>query len=90
MNKEVSHKLLHVKIKKDQYDRLLDTTRAFLTDELDVEVSYFNARKIADFFIHELGPTIYNQAIQDAHQFAQHALMDLESTLYEPETPHDP
>ncbi|NJM85016.1 MAG: DUF2164 domain-containing protein [Leptolyngbyaceae cyanobacterium RM2_2_21] len=34
----------------------------------------------------ELGPLVYNQAVQDAHQFMQDKLGDLESTLYEPET----
>lgn len=90
MNNEMSQKLLHVKITKEQYDELLNQARAYLTDELDAEISYFQAKRIVDFFIHKLGPTVYNQAVQDAHQFVQRQLMDLESTLYEPEVLYKP
>lgn len=40
---------------------------------------------ILDFFVRELGPQIYNQAVEDAHAFIQDKLIDLEPTLCVPE-----
>ena len=40
---------------------------------------------ILDFFVKQLGPPAYNQAIKDAHAFIEDKLVDLEDEFYEPE-----
>lgn len=39
--------------------------------------------------VEELGPPVYNQAIQDARAFMAEKLGDLDAEYYEPETPVD-
>ena len=44
------------------------------------------AELLLDFFVKELGPPVYNQAIRDAHDFVAEKLVDLEGEFYEPES----
>ncbi|MFE4106230.1 DUF2164 domain-containing protein [Almyronema epifaneia] len=77
---------VHIKLSKAQRDQLLSAIQAHFATELDEEISYFKAKSLLTFFVAELGPYIYNQAVQDAHQFVQAKLSELEPTLYEPES----
>ncbi len=54
---------------------------------LDEQISDSRAEKLLDFFVRELGPPVYNQAIRDAHSFFEEKLTDLEGEFYEPEDP---
>ena len=49
------------------------------------ELSEFRAERLVDFFVGELGPPVYNQAIRDARAFLHGKLDDLDAEFYEPE-----
>ena len=51
-------------------------------------MSEFQAELALEFFVRELGPPVYNQAIRDARGFMQDKLTDLEGEFYEPEDPY--
>ncbi len=75
---------MHIRLSDDRRTRLLEHTALFFNDELDQEISPFQAERLLDFFVKELGPPVYNQAIQDARGFVQSKLEDLEGEFYEP------
>ncbi|MFT5289502.1 MAG: hypothetical protein ACI82F_001565, partial [Planctomycetota bacterium] len=56
-----------------------------MQEEYDEELSSFRANTLIEFFLRELGPPVYNQAIQDARAFLQERLDDLDAEFYEPE-----
>ncbi|NEQ33579.1 MAG: DUF2164 domain-containing protein [Leptolyngbya sp. SIO4C5] len=85
MSQRQRHSPVHIKLSQEQQAQLLDAVQAHFATELDEEISYFKAKSLLAFFVAELGPLVYNQAIQDAHQFVQDKLAELEPTLYEPE-----
>lgn len=58
----------------------------FVDEEHDEVLSSFRAQALVDFFLRELGPPVYNQAIQDARGFLQERLDDLDAEFYEPES----
>jgi uncharacterized protein (DUF2164 family) len=64
--------------------RVLDAIKRHFAD-LDEPISDFRAEGLLDFFVRELGPPVYNQAIRDACAFMQEKLTDLEGEIYEPE-----
>ena len=64
---------------------LLENIQLFFQDELEVSIGELKAQFILEFFLKELGPRIYNQAIEDAYAFIQDKLIDLEGTLSVPE-----
>ncbi|NJL85936.1 MAG: DUF2164 domain-containing protein [Leptolyngbyaceae cyanobacterium SM1_1_3] len=86
MNPRKSQSPVHIKLSQEQQEQLISSIRTHFETALDQEISYFHAKSLMTFFMAELGPLVYNQAVQDAHQFMQDKLGDLESTLYEPET----
>ncbi len=56
----------------------------FFLEEFETDLSTFRADQLIDFVLEALGPTIYNQAVQDARAFMQRKLDDLEGDVSVP------
>jgi uncharacterized protein (DUF2164 family) len=54
--------------------------------EFDEDLSDFRAEAILDLALEMLGPTVYNQAVQDARAYFQTKLDDLDGEVHAPET----
>jgi uncharacterized protein (DUF2164 family) len=67
---------------------MIRSIKDYFADTFDDELSDFRAEQILDFFVRELGPPVYNQAIQDAHAFIEDKLTDLEGEFYELDEPY--
>ncbi|MCH7491459.1 MAG: DUF2164 domain-containing protein [Gemmatimonadetes bacterium] len=76
---------LRIKLSEGRRNQIIRSLKGLFSSELDRDISEFQAGVILDFFIHELGAPVYNQAIQDARGFFQEKLGDLEGEFYEPE-----
>ena len=76
---------MRIALSDDRRRDLVSAVQRFAADEFDVELSGFQAEGLLDFFVRHLGPTVYNQAIQDARAFLHDKLTDLEGEFYEPE-----
>ena len=76
---------MRIKLSDERREQIVNSLQAFFVSELDRDISDFQAGLLLDFFIHELGAPVYNQAIQDARSFFQEKLADLEGEFYEPE-----
>jgi uncharacterized protein (DUF2164 family) len=76
---------LRIKLSADRRATLLKMLTEFYTDSFDTELSEYRAERLLDFFIKQLGPPIYNQAIADARAFMFEKLDDLDVEFYEPE-----
>ncbi len=76
---------MKIELDDERRAQFLDNLESFLQRELDLELSGFQKDRLADFLIAELGPSVYNQAVQDARKFLQERLDDLEGDLYTPE-----
>ena len=66
---------------------LINALQQLFLEEFERDLSEFQAQRLIDFFMSQLGPPVYNQAIQDARAFVMAKLDDLEGEVYEPETP---
>jgi uncharacterized protein (DUF2164 family) len=80
-------KPMRIKLSDERREQLIFLTRRFFTQELDREISDFQAARLIDFFVRSLGAPVYNQAIHDARAAVQTKLDDLEGEFYEPEDP---
>ena len=58
---------------------------AFFLAEFDEEISAFRAEGVLDFFLDALGPSVYNQGVQDARGFMMRKLDDLDAEIHERE-----
>lgn len=76
---------MRISLSEERRAQLIASTRAFFAEELDRELSEFQAERLLTFFVRHLGPPVYNQAIQDARGFFQDKLDDLDGEFHEPE-----
>lgn len=64
---------------------LLGSIQRFFAEELETEIGDLRAGMVLDFFVREIGPSVYNQAIADAQSTLERAVSDLGGVRYEPE-----
>ncbi len=50
--------------------------------EFDETLSDFRANEVLDLFLKNLGPSVYNQAVQDVRAYFQTRLDDLDGEVY--------
>jgi len=63
----------------------LASIRRYCAENLELDVGDIKASSLLEFFLKELGPSVYNAAIIDAQVYLRDRLADLEATCYEPE-----
>ena len=78
---------MRIALSEERRGELVSAVRRFLAREFEMDLSDFQARRLLDFFVRQLGAPVYNQAIQDARAFLHEKLTDLEGEFYEPEEP---
>ena len=55
-----------IELPKDDREAMSRALSRYLKDELDLEVTGFDAQFLLDFLIETLGPPFYNQGLADA------------------------
>jgi uncharacterized protein (DUF2164 family) len=78
---------MRIRLSDERRADLVARVQAHLREQFDEDVGELKAGLLLDFFVKELGPPVYNQAIKDAHDFVAEKLVDLEGEFYEPEEP---
>ena len=65
--------------------RLISSIRQYFCEHVEEEIGDLKAALFLDFCLKEIGPTIYNQSIQDAKAFMRDRVADLDGSCFEPE-----
>ncbi len=76
---------MSVKLSKETEKEVACSLRDFLRTELDIEIGNLQAGQLLGFFLKEIGPTVYNQAIADAGRYLHERMTELPAVCYEPE-----
>jgi uncharacterized protein (DUF2164 family) len=63
----------------------LASIKRFFLEELEQDIGELKAGTALEFFLTELGPTVYNQAIADAQRYMQDRALDLEGACHQDE-----
>lgn len=66
-----------IELDKDHQQEALRAIKEFFFAERDEELSDFQAQNFLDFITGQVGPSIYNQAISDAHSVMLKNIEDL-------------
>jgi len=74
-----------IKLERDAEQRVVASIKRYFTKNMDEEVGDLKAKLLLDFFLGELGPTVYNGAIAAAQAYFQGKVADLEGSCYEAE-----
>jgi uncharacterized protein (DUF2164 family) len=64
---------------------LIAATKAYFLEQHDEEIGDLKAGFLLDFFVDNLGPFVYNQAIKDAQAYFVQKAEDLDGACYESE-----
>ena len=60
------HKLVQIEIDPGTKNEIVDKLKIYLTEELNIELSSFDAQFLLGFFIDHVGYKFYNQGLADA------------------------
>ncbi len=77
-----------VKYTNEQKKQLIEAIRNFFLEELELEISELKAVLLLEFFLKEIAPTVYNDAIADAGRYMRERIEDMDGVLYETEHLH--
>jgi len=76
---------MSIVLPKDKKVQLIESIKHYFEENLESEIGDLKASLLLDYFIKEIGPSIYNQAILDAQTVMTDKVNDLDSSCYEPE-----
>lgn len=76
---------MKVKLDDERKNSIKEALIGFFSSEFDEELSDYKASEVVNFMLQQIGPSQYNQAIQDARKFMSEKLDDLDTEFYEPE-----
>lgn len=73
---------MNITLHDDRRAEFIRALRALFEDEFDEPLSEFRADAVLDLFLKVLGPSVYNQAVQDVRAHLQGKLDDLDGEVY--------
>ena len=74
-----------IKLSDETSQRLMSSIKRYVSENMEEEIGDLKARMMLDFFLEEIGPSIYNKAIADAQAHMHDRIGDLDGSCYEPE-----
>ena len=74
---------MKVALDAERRTRLVARLQKLFSKEFDEDLSDFRAEQIIDLMLRTLGPTVYNQAVQDVRTHFQVKLDDLEGEVFD-------
>ncbi|GAT31493.1 hypothetical protein TSACC_141 [Terrimicrobium sacchariphilum] len=74
-----------VQLSKEAEKEMTSSLQEFLSTELELEVGNLQTGLLLRFFLSEIAPTVYNQAISDAGRYLLGAMTELPAVCFEPE-----
>ncbi|HEY9278551.1 MAG TPA: DUF2164 domain-containing protein [Eoetvoesiella sp.] len=71
-----------IKLKNEVEEQLLGSLRRYWKQEEGEDLGELRSRLFLRFIVEEVGPSIYNQAIQDAQEYMQEKTSEMEISCY--------
>ena len=71
-----------IKLSEERRAALIRDIQSSFSADLDEDISAFKAEQILDLMVNAIGPSIYNQAVQDVRAHLQIKLDDLDGEVY--------
>ena len=76
---------MRIELSEERREQLATEVQQLFLDEFERDLSEFQAERLINFFMSQMGPPVYNQAVQDARRYVMAKLDDLDGEVYEPE-----
>lgn len=79
--------MIPIKLPREHKEHIIEQVKQFFAEERSEELGDIGAEQLVDFMIKELGPHLYNRAVQDARKLFLERMAGLEDDLYALERP---
>jgi uncharacterized protein (DUF2164 family) len=76
---------MNITFSKDKEAKIKESIKQYFYENMETEIGDLKAMLLLDFFLKEIGPSVYNLAIHDAQAVMMDKVEDLESSCYQPE-----
>lgn len=73
---------MNFKFEKDTEKHLLSSIKQFFREEMEEDIGDLKAMLVLDYFVKELAPSVYNQAIADARVYIEEKVSELDTIHY--------
>jgi uncharacterized protein (DUF2164 family) len=74
---------MSISLPDEARSQALASIKRYVSEKLEIECGELQSRMLLDFFLEELAPTVYNEAIKDAQRYFLEHVSDLEATCFE-------
>lgn len=74
-----------IKIKEETAQSLIKSIQRYFSENMEEPIGDLKAKLLLDFCVKEIGPAVYNQAIQDAQSHLQDKVTEMDAECYEAE-----
>ena len=74
-----------IRLSADATKQLRGSIKRYVAENLEQDIGDLKADSLLDYFLKEIGPSVYNQAIADAQQYFQERAIGLEGVCFERE-----
>ena len=74
-----------IKLSDETSQRVISSIKRYVSENMEEEIGDLKASMMLDFFLEEIGPSIYNKAIADAQAHMHERVGDLDGSCFEPE-----
>lgn len=71
-----------IEFDREQKKVLVESIQRYFEEKLDGEIGNLDAEFLLEFFVAEIGPQIYNQAIKDAQVVLQDRVVELDAVCF--------
>ncbi len=73
---------MQIKLNDERKHEFVAQLQALFQSQFDEDLSAFRADEVLELFLKTLGPSVYNQAVQDVRGHLQSKLDDLDGEIY--------
>lgn len=74
-----------IELNKDARKQAVLSIERYFLDTLDEKIGNIQAAALLNFFVEEIGPCIYNQAVLDVQERLQTRIMEIDIEVHEDE-----
>jgi len=76
---------MSIDLERETVERLTASIRQYFEEHLDTDIGDLKASLLLKFFLQEIAPTVYNQAVSDVVRHVRDISDELEGVIFEPE-----
>jgi uncharacterized protein (DUF2164 family) len=76
---------MSIKLLEEKEKKIIESIKLYFEENLDSKIGDLKAGLLLDYILKEIGPLVYNQALEDAQKYMIEKINELDSSLYKPE-----